>query len=126
MQSVQSKNILGAEGARHLAKPLGRLTSLTFLNLVRAFGDVTWWWAALGTEWDSFPLHSGSCIAREVMRACFHLTPNEISEKATSSCSPTQLFHLGLIFVKVEGQLQQACKSAAASSSSYAAASGSS
>ena len=43
---MQDFNRIEAEGAGHLAEPLGKLTRLTSLNLVRACGDMTEWWAA--------------------------------------------------------------------------------
>ena len=37
---LQGGNKIGAEGAELLAEPLGKLTSLTSLDLVRARGDI--------------------------------------------------------------------------------------
>ena len=43
---MQNSNWIGTKGAEHLSEPLGKLTSLTSLNLVRACDDLTVWWAA--------------------------------------------------------------------------------
>ena len=43
---MQRENKIEAEGGWLLAEPLGKLTSLTSLNLVRACGDLAEWWAA--------------------------------------------------------------------------------
>ena len=45
-ECVQGGNKILAKGAELLAEPLGKLTSLTSLNLVCARGVMTEWWAA--------------------------------------------------------------------------------
>ena len=46
MDGLQNSNSIEAEGAEHLAEPLGKLTSLTSLDLVHACVDMTEWFAA--------------------------------------------------------------------------------
>ena len=64
---MQNYNSIGAEGAKHLAEPLGKLTSLTSLNLVRACGDMIMQtgpkFSEKGSEMAETSLHTIICFS---------------------------------------------------------------
>ena len=68
---MQDFNRIEAEGAGHLAEPLGKLTRLTSLNLVRACCDVTQRcaakWSGKGLSGDGRDLARFGCSERGVV-----------------------------------------------------------